>query len=77
MKNKTVSEPKNTASTTSPRPPLKEEEPKANDQEKCGMGPDCPFCKSQKKEYENKIQHQQGEDITKSTMTTSQRTQIL
>ena len=33
--NKTESEPKNTASVTSPRPPIKEEELKVNDQEKC------------------------------------------
>ena len=57
--NKTVSEPKNTASVTSPRPSVKKEEPKINDQEKCGMGPDCPFCKSQKKEEESKPQQQE------------------
>ena len=39
-------------------PPLKEE-PKmegqatSQEEEKCGWGPDCPFCKSQKKEWEN------------------------
>ena len=46
---------------TSPRPPIKEEEPKINEQstEKCGWGPDCPFCKSQeKKEEQNKVQQQ-------------------
>ena len=45
---------------TSPRPPVKEEEPKVNEQsaEKCGWGPACPFCKNQEKE-ENKIQQQQ------------------
>ena len=44
---------------TSPRPPVKEEEPKVNEQsaEKCRWGPDCPFCKNQEKE-ENKIQQQ-------------------
>ena len=42
--NKTVNEPKNAASITSPRPPLKEEEPKINDQENCGWRSDCPFC---------------------------------
>ena len=52
------SEPKNTASVTSPWPPIKEEELKANDQEKCSWGPDCPFCKSQKKEEKNKPQQQ-------------------
>ena len=56
--NKTESESKNTASVTSPRPLIKEEELKLNDQEKCGWGPDCPFCKSQKKEEENKLQQQ-------------------
>ena len=48
--NKNVSDPKNAASITSPRPPHKEEEPKINDQEKCGWGPDCPFCKNLEKE---------------------------
>ena len=56
--NKTVSEPRNTASITCPRPPVKEEEPKTNDQEKCRWGPDCPSCKSQKKEEESKPQQQ-------------------
>ena len=43
------------------RPPLKEE-PKMEEQatsqkeEKCGWDPDCPFCKSQKKEGENQQQ---------------------
>ena len=48
---KTENEPKNAASVRSPRLPVKEEEFKTNDQatEKCGWGPDCPFCKSQKK----------------------------
>ena len=55
---KTESEPKNTASVTSPRPPIKEEELKANDQERCGWGTDCSFCKSQKNEEENKPQQQ-------------------
>ena len=49
IENKTASKPKNTASITSPRPQLKEEELKANDQEKCGWAPDYPFCKSQRK----------------------------
>ena len=52
--NKTENEPNNAASVTSPRPPIKEEELKTNDQEKCIWGPDCPFCKSQKKEEESK-----------------------
>ena len=43
------------------KPPLKEE-PKMEEQatsqkeEKCGWGPDCPFCKSQKKGGENQQQ---------------------
>ena len=57
--NKAVSEQKITASVTSPRPSVKEEEPKINDQEKCGWGPDCPFWKSQKKEEESKPQQQE------------------
>ena len=59
-KNCLVTENKNEdTSVASTRPPLKEE-PKAEEQttspkaEKCGWGPDCPFCKSQKKEEENK-----------------------
>ena len=58
--NKTVSEQKNATSITSPRPLLKNEEPKANDQEKCSWGPDCPFYKSQKKVEENKLQQQKA-----------------
>ena len=59
--NKTENEPKIMTSVTSPRLPIKEEEPTMNDQatEKCGWRPDCPFCKSQeKKEEENKVQQQ-------------------
>ena len=55
----TENEPKNAAGVSSSRLPIKEEEePKTNDQatEKCGWGPDCPFCKSQKKEEESKVQ---------------------
>ena len=56
----TENEPKSAASVTSPRPPIKEEELKTNDQatEKCHWRPDCPFCKSQKKEEESKAQQQ-------------------
>ena len=54
-KNYLATENKNESATdvTSPKPPLKEE-PKMEKQvispkaEKCGWGPDCPFCKSQK-----------------------------
>ena len=40
----------NATGITSPKPPIKENEPKINEQssEKCGWDPDCPFCKSQK-----------------------------
>ena len=58
--NKTENEPKNAASVTSPRPPIKEE-PKTNDQaiEKCGCGPDCPFCKNlEKEDWDGKHQAQ-------------------
>ena len=58
--NKIENEPKIATGVSRPGPPIKEEEePKINDQgtEKCGWGPDCPFCKSQeKKEEENKAQ---------------------
>ena len=55
---------------TSPRTPLKEEpkmdgqviSPKAG---KCGWGPDCPFCKSQKKEEENKQQQKPSPNVPK------------
>ena len=56
--NKTESEPKNIASVKSPRPQVKEEGLRANDQEKCGWGPNFLFCKCQKKEEENKPQQQ-------------------
>ena len=60
-KNKTENEHKITTNVTSPRSPMKEEEPKINEQstEKCSWGLDCPFCKSQeKKEEQNKVQWQ-------------------
>ena len=50
----------NATGITSPRPPIKEEL-KTNEQslEKCGWGPDCPFCKSQEKgKEEDKTQQQ-------------------
>ena len=47
---------KGSAGVTSPKPPIKEE-PKAEEQpstspkaEKCGWGPNCPFCKNQEEE---------------------------
>ena len=61
----------NMTGTTSPRPPLKEE-PKIDEQsaispkaEKCRWGPDCPFCKSQKKEEENKQQQKTSPNVPK------------
>ena len=60
-KNKTENEPKIMTRVTSPKPPIKEEEPKANEQstEKCSWGPVWPFCKSQEeKEEQNKVQQQ-------------------
>ena len=63
-----VTEKKEDTNASSTRPPLKEE-PKAEEQaaspkaEKCGWGPDCPFCKSQKKEQESKQQQMPSPDI--------------
>ena len=62
LDNENKNEHKNATSITSPRPPIKEEEPKVNEQsaETCGWGPDCPFGKNQEKEKEeNKIKIQQ------------------
>ena len=61
LDNENKNEHKNMASITSPRPPIKEEEPKVNElsAEKCRWGPDCLFCKNQEKEKEeNKTQQQ-------------------
>ena len=47
---------------TSPRPPIKENELKINEQssEKCRWGPDCPFCRCQEKgKEEDKAQQQE------------------
>ena len=70
--NKTESEPKNIATVTSNRPPVKEEELKANDQEKCSWGPDYPFL--QTPEERGREQATTAEDITKNTKTTGQKT---
>ena len=50
---------KDTTSVTSPKPPIKEE-PKTEEPsftgpktDKCGWGPNCPFCKNQEKEEED------------------------
>ena len=59
-KNYLVTKNKNEDTSVASTRPLLKEEPKAEEQatspkaEKCGWGPDCPFCKSQKKEEENK-----------------------
>ena len=63
-----VTEKKEDTNVASARPPLKEE-PKAEKQatslkaEKCGWGPDYPFCKSQKQEEESKQQQKPSPDI--------------
>ena len=67
-----VTENKNESMTgvTSPRPPLKEE-PNMEEQvispkvKKCRWGPDCPFCKSQKKEEEDKQQQKLSPNVPK------------
>ena len=55
---------KDTAGVTSPNPPIKEA-PKTGEQsiislrtEKCGWGPNCPFCRNQDKEEEWDGNHQ-------------------
>ena len=56
---------KNATGIASPKPPIKEE-PKIGEQsiispkaEKCGWGPNCPFCKNQDKEdWDDKHQNQ-------------------
>ena len=61
LDNVNKNENKNVTSITSPKPPIKEEEPKVNEQsaKKCRWGPDCLFCKNQEKEKEeNKTQQQ-------------------
>ena len=59
---------KENTNVASARPPLKEE-PKAEEQvtspkaEKCGWGPDCPFCKCQRKEEESKQQQKLSPNV--------------
>ena len=55
---------KGTATVTSPKPPIKEE-PKTEEQpstssktEKCGWGPNCPFCKNQEEDWNGDCQRQ-------------------
>ena len=48
----------NCKNATSPKSPMREE-PKTGEQEKCGWGPNCPFCKGQeKKDWDGKHQSQ-------------------
>ena len=61
----------NVIGITSPRPPIKENEPKINEQssEKCRWGPDCPFCKSQEKvKEEGKTQQQEQKESPQSKL---------
>ena len=71
--NKIENEPKIAASVTSPRPPIKEEEEsKINNQatEKCGWGPDCPFCKNPEKEdWDGKHQNTTTKSYTQTKIT--------
>ena len=66
-KNYLVTQNKEDTNVASTRPPLKEE-PKVEEQatsaktEKCGWGPDCPFCKSQKEE-ESKQQQKPSPNV--------------
>ena len=59
---------KEDTNVASARPPLKEE-PKVEEQvtslkaEKCGWGPDCPFCKFQRKEEESKQQQKPSPNV--------------
>ena len=53
---------KEDATIDTAKPPLKEEvkmgeQDSSQKEEKCGWGPDCPFCKTQKKDGEDQ-QHQ-------------------
>ena len=49
--NKTENASKIATGVTSPKPPIKEEQPKTNDQssEKCGWGPGCPVVNPRRK----------------------------
>ena len=51
----------NVTGITSPRTPIKENEPKTNEQssEKCRWGPECPFHKSQEKGMEEEKTQQE------------------
>ena len=53
----------NAASTPEKEEPKVEEQATSLNAEKCGWGPGCPFCKSQKKEEESKQQQKPSPDI--------------
>ena len=79
-KNKTENEPKIMTGVTSPRPPIKDKEPKTNDQstEKYACGPGCHFCKSQEeKEEQNKVQQQKMSPKPKSQKMQARRPKTL
>ena len=70
-KNYLVTEKKEHTNVASARPPLKED-PKLGEQaaslgaEKCDWGPDCPFCKAQKKEEESEQQQKPSPDVPRT-----------
>ena len=68
----------NVTGITRPKPPIKENKPKINKQssEKCGWGPDCPFCKSQKEgREEEKTQQELKASPQPKLKTTGEMTQ--
>ena len=78
--NKTENEPIIATGVTSPKPPIKEEEPKTNEQstEKCSRGLGCPFCKSQEeKEEQYKVQQQKMPPNPKLQKLKARRPKIL
>ena len=58
----------NMTGITIPGPPIRENEPKINEQssEKCRWGPDYPFCKSQEKVKEEDKTQQQEQKVSPS-----------
>ena len=72
--NKIKNEPKIVTSVTSPKPPIKEEELRVNDQEKCNWATDWPFL--QIPEERGREQATAAEDIAKNTKTGGQKTQF-
>ena len=74
---------KDITSVTSPKPPIKEE-PKIGEQsiislrtEKCGWGPNCPFCKNQDKEEDWDGNHQKQPPQQKIQMPQARHSQTL